>query len=114
MNRCLPLALILASAAPILAQAPAPPARANLWIDVSAAGRNGAPVTDLRPDEFEVWISGYRVPVEDVAFVTPGDVAAHRRAAARQRRGWRRSGAARQGSRACVGQANGGYAIGSR
>ena len=28
-------------------------------------------MTDLKPDEFEVWISGYRVPVEEVAFVTP-------------------------------------------
>ena len=71
MNRYLPLALILASVAPILAQAPAPPARANLWIDVSAAGRNDSAVTDLRPEEFEVWMSGYRIPVTDVVAVTP-------------------------------------------
>jgi VWFA-related protein len=43
----------------------------RLALDVVAVGRNGAPVTDLKPDEFEVWISGYRVPVEEVAFMTP-------------------------------------------
>ena len=36
-----------------------------------AVDRDGAPVVDLKPEEFEVWISGYRVPVDDVAFVTP-------------------------------------------
>ena len=64
-----PLLAALA-AVPAAAQAPASiPTR--LALDVVAIDRNGAPVTDLRPDEFEVWISGYRVPVEDVAFVTP-------------------------------------------
>ena len=65
------LALIaVASAHGQDAQGPAPvPTR--LALDVVAVDRNGAPVTDLRPDEFEVWISGYRVPVEDVVFVTP-------------------------------------------
>lgn len=44
------------------------PTRLNL--DVVAVDRDGAPVRDLKPLEFEVWISGYRVPVEEVAFVT--------------------------------------------
>jgi len=61
--------LALISAAP-RAQDPSPvPTR--LALDVVAVGRDGAPVTDLKPDEFEVWISGYRVPVEEVAFMTP-------------------------------------------
>jgi VWFA-related protein len=65
------LALItVASAHGLEAQGPAPvPTR--LALDVVAVDRNGAPVTDLRPDEFEVWISGYRVPVDEVAFMTP-------------------------------------------
>jgi VWFA-related protein len=50
-------------------ESPTVPTR--LALDVVAVGRDGAPVTDLRADEFEVWISGYRVPVEEVAFLTP-------------------------------------------
>jgi len=50
------------------AQAPIP---SRLALDVVAVDRSGAPVTDLRPEEFEIWISGYRVPVDEVAFVTP-------------------------------------------
>jgi len=65
-----PLLLALALLAPLPVQDP-PKVPAHLALDVVAVGRNGAPVTDLRPDEFEVWISGYRVPVEEVAFVTP-------------------------------------------
>jgi VWFA-related protein len=51
----------------------APPARAgDLRIDVVAVDERGAPVTDLRPSEFEVWISGYRVPISDVYVLSPG------------------------------------------
>ena len=52
-------------------QAPAPPPRADLWIDVTAVGSRDAPVTDLRPAEFEVWVSGYQIPITDVVAVTP-------------------------------------------
>ena len=61
--------LLLAAALAMAQEAPSIPTR--LALDVVAVGRDGAPITDLRPDEFEVWISGYRVPVEEVAFVTP-------------------------------------------
>jgi VWFA-related protein len=64
-------ALVLALASPLLAQTPAPPVRANLWIDAVATSRNDMPITDLRPEEFEVWISGYRIPITDVVAVTP-------------------------------------------
>jgi VWFA-related protein len=37
---------------------------------VAVDGR-GVPVTDLQPGAFEVWISGYRVPIVDVYAVTP-------------------------------------------
>jgi VWFA-related protein len=53
-----------------LSQTPQPQA-ASLRIDVVAIDGGGAPVTDLKPSEFEVWISKYRVPIEDVTFVTP-------------------------------------------
>jgi VWFA-related protein len=44
-----------------------------LHIDMAAVDRNGNPVSDLRPQEFEVWITGYRVPIESVKFVSPGN-----------------------------------------
>ncbi len=36
----------------------------QLVIDVVVVDRDGAPVMDLRQDEFEIWIGKYRVPVE--------------------------------------------------
>src|SRR4030095_1774986 len=63
----LPVALI--SGALAAQEAPTVPTR--LALDVVAVGRDGAPVIDLKPDDFEVWISGYRIPVEEVAFMTP-------------------------------------------
>jgi VWFA-related protein len=65
------VALSLALVSGVLSAQEPPPVPTRLALDVVAVGRNGAPVSDLRPDEFEVWISGYRVPVEEVAFVTP-------------------------------------------
>jgi VWFA-related protein len=66
-----PLPSLTLTAVLALAQAPAPDARANLWIDLVALDHRDAPVTDLKPDEFEVWISGYRIPITDVVAVTP-------------------------------------------
>lgn len=66
------LALTAIAALPRL-QVSAPPARADLWIDVVALDDHAAPVTDLRPNEFEVWIGGYRIPITDVIAVTPED-----------------------------------------
>ena len=50
------------------AQEPAP---GRIVLHVAAIDRRGNPVADLRPGEFEVWVAGYRVPVEEVEFVTP-------------------------------------------
>src|SRR5918993_641628 len=36
----------------------------QLIIDVVVVDRDGAPVMDLRQDEFEIWIGKYRVPIE--------------------------------------------------
>jgi VWFA-related protein len=43
-----------------------------LRIDVVALDGKGAPVLDLRPAEFEVWINGFQIPIETVTFVAPG------------------------------------------
>lgn len=43
-----------------------------LRIDVVALDARGAPVLDLRPGEFEVWINGFQIPIETVTFVAPG------------------------------------------
>ena len=42
-----------------------------LSIAAVAVDRNGLPVLDLRPEELEVWINGYRVPIETLTAVTP-------------------------------------------
>ncbi len=54
-------------------QAPAAPASPapSLRLDVVAVDSAGVPVLDLRPAEFEVWISGYRVPIADVYAPVP-------------------------------------------
>lgn len=68
--------LILAGVIGAGAQLPEPPAprgSGHLLIDVIAVDRKGLPVTDLRPGEVEVWINGYRVPIESLRVVTPSD-----------------------------------------
>jgi VWFA-related protein len=45
--------------------------RAPLRIHAAVVDRTGNPVTDLRPDEFEVWINVYRVPIQTVTVVSP-------------------------------------------
>jgi VWFA-related protein len=49
-----------------------PPARpaGQLQIDATAVDKNGMPVMDLRPQEFEVWIGPYRIPIDTVTVVT--------------------------------------------
>jgi VWFA-related protein len=46
----------------------------HMVIDVVAQDKKGMPVTDLRREELEVWIGGYRVPFETFSAVTAGDV----------------------------------------
>lgn len=41
-----------------------------LRIDAVVVDRSGAPVTDLARPDFEVWIGGYRVPIETIELVT--------------------------------------------
>ena len=42
----------------------------QLVIDAVAIDRDGAPVMDLRQDEFEIWVGKYRVPIETFVPVT--------------------------------------------
>ena len=69
--RSLLLALPLAAVAAAQTPPATPTGPGRLALDVVAVGRDGAPVVDLKPAEFEVWVSGYRVPVDEVVFVTP-------------------------------------------
>lgn len=55
-----------------------PPGRI-LEIDAVAFDRKGSPVLDLRQDELEVWIGKYRIPIETLDAVTPGDPVRSRR-----------------------------------
>ena len=55
------------SLAALQAQQPPKPTGAKLHIDASFVDRQGKPVMDLKPDEIEVWIGPYRIPIETVA-----------------------------------------------
>lgn len=66
------LALIAAAGpASVRPQTPVERASAHVLIDAVAFDRNGMPVPDLKREELEVWISGYRVPIETFTAVTP-------------------------------------------
>ncbi len=51
-------------------QTPADP-RGPIHIEAVAFDRSGRPVTDLKPNEFEVWINILRVPIQTVTIVSP-------------------------------------------
>ena len=73
MTRIL-VSLVLAAAAGSIAarpQAPAERGSSRILIDAVAFDRSGAPVVDLKPEEVEVWIGHFRVPVESFTAVTP-------------------------------------------
>jgi VWFA-related protein len=68
-------ALVVVSAVALGHAQSQPPAGAResaalVQIDVVALDANGIPVTDLRQDEVEVWIGGYRVPISTFTPVT--------------------------------------------
>ena len=76
-HRLLSLALIAAmGSVEAPRQAPSEQKSGHLLIDAVAVDRTGMPVPDLRPEDFEVWIGGYRVPITAVTAVTSADVAA--------------------------------------
>ncbi|OFW25307.1 MAG: hypothetical protein A3G21_20035 [Acidobacteria bacterium RIFCSPLOWO2_12_FULL_66_21] len=62
---------MVACSAALAAQAPVQERGANsLLIDAVAVDSHGMPVMDLKPAEVEVWISGYRVPIEALTPIT--------------------------------------------
>jgi len=72
--RVVPCLLVFATAcgAPVVAQEPPRPRPERLLtIDAVALDRKNNPVTDLRQEEVEVWIGGYRVPIDAFEAVTP-------------------------------------------
>jgi VWFA-related protein len=73
------VAFFLLSRAPVLQQAPTEPRPGRLIIDAVVVDHAGLPVVDVRPSDLEVWIVGYRVPIESLTFVNPtADVASTR------------------------------------
>ncbi len=54
-------------------QIPVERAPGHLLIDAVAFDRSGAPVPDLSREELEVWIGGYRVPIDTFTAVTPAE-----------------------------------------
>ena len=63
------VAAIIAPAAP--QRTTVEPRPGYLLVDATATDKSGKFVTDLRPEEFEVWIGGYRVPIQSVSIVEP-------------------------------------------
>ena len=72
MRRFLITAAVLAAAAGAGARTQSPAdTRAPVRIHTAVVDRSGNPVMDLRPDEFEVWINVYQVPIQTVTVVSP-------------------------------------------
>jgi VWFA-related protein len=74
MSRFL-VTLIAAASAIAGPQAPPPtPAPGPLLrIDAVAIDDRGNPVMDLKKEDLEVWMAGYRVPIETLTIVSPGN-----------------------------------------
>jgi VWFA-related protein len=70
---------LFAACAFVLAAAPAAirgtaaqePSATRLLVDVVALDRRDMPVTDLKPEDLEVWVGHFRVPIESLVAVTP-------------------------------------------
>lgn len=60
------LAAPLTITAPVAPNTASQPAGGRVHIDASFVDKQGRPVMDLRPEEIEVWIGPYRIPIERV------------------------------------------------
>jgi VWFA-related protein len=65
------LALALSVTPAVPGQTPTEP-RARILVDAVAFDNRGLPVTDLKPEEVEVWIGHFRMPIESFTAVMPG------------------------------------------
>ena len=70
MTRLVLVATLLAASLSSAPRAQVPPT-APVVIDAVVVDANGVPVTDLTAKDLEVWIGGYRVPIDTVTPVTP-------------------------------------------
>src|SRR3954470_20302364 len=66
------IALLVLEASPVSQQASIEPRPGRLVIDAVVLDRANMPVLDVKPSELEVWIVGYRIPIETVTFVNHG------------------------------------------
>jgi VWFA-related protein len=67
----LALAIVVAVGSATSQRSAVEPRPGYLLIDATVQGKDGRFVTDLKPGEFEVWVGGYRVPIESVSLVEP-------------------------------------------
>src|SRR5438105_2181783 len=63
--------LIALGPVPRAPQAPSERGAGRIHIDAVAVDKKGLPVMDLKPEEVEVWIGHFRVPIESFTVVTP-------------------------------------------
>ncbi len=79
MNRCLPIVLLLMLIGGVAAQTPQPTPPENetikistnlIQVDVTVTDRNGNVVTDLKPEDFEIYENGQKQPITDFSFVS--------------------------------------------
>jgi VWFA-related protein len=67
----LPVALVAVVGSGAHSQAPSERGAGRIHIDAVAVDKNGLPVMDLKPEEVEIWIGHFRVPIESFTVVTP-------------------------------------------
>jgi VWFA-related protein len=67
----LPLVLLALGPVTERPQTPSERGAGRIHVDAVAFDRKGLPVTDLKPEEVEVWIGHFRVPIESFTVVTP-------------------------------------------
>src|SRR6476660_9484992 len=65
------IVLAVLGASPRLQQPQVEPRPGRLLIDAVVTDAHGMPVLDVRPSELEVWIVGYRIPIETLTIVQP-------------------------------------------
>ena len=74
------VAIVLAAIVPLIGQeGTGKPSMVPIEIDAVFVDRQGKAVHDINRDEIEVWVAGYRVPLEKFMAVTPEDRARSRR-----------------------------------
>ena len=72
MGRAIAVVILALSLAPIGRAGQTPREQSKqVVIDVVAVDKKGAPVMDMRPDDFQVQIGHFRVPIASVTAVTP-------------------------------------------